>query len=170
MSSTAIRGVYSDFKIIKTRSAAQIVIEIPIETADRFIAMFGVPQPAKERWVAVALLYDKWTGDNGKEEEPPEERGDGPWSIRALSVLVEQQRFRDFICSMHLPYANRLKKETILDAVKEYVGIKSRREFRTNPEAVDIFVNLYKKYLEYTKESVDDTENDDTIVIKNDGV
>ena len=39
----------------------------------------------------------------------------------------------------------------------------------TNQQAVDIFKELYRKYLEYRKELVDARENDDTIVIKNDG-
>ena len=133
-----------------------MVIEIPIESADHFISMFGIPQPAKEKWVAVAMLNDIPIADEDAGKFPL--TADGEWCIRTLSVLVEQRSFRDFICAMNLPYANRFKVITILEAVREYAGIKSRREFRTNQEAVDIFKTLYKKYLKYQKDHVDNID------------
>ena len=146
--SIVIQGVYSDFKVIKTRSVAQIIIEIPVENSDNFIAMFGIPQPAKEKWVAVALLNNLPISDEDAGKFPLTKEGE--WCIRTLSALVEQRDFRDFICyPMRLPETNRFKVPTILDAVKAYVGIKSRREFRTNQEAVDIFKELYRKYSKY---------------------
>lgn len=51
-----IDGTYSDFKLVKTRSVFQMVIEGPIERAAEAIAMFGVPQPGQEIHVAVARL------------------------------------------------------------------------------------------------------------------
>src|SRR6185312_4925497 len=51
-----IDGSYADFKLIKTRSVAQICVEIPIEEAERFIGMFGIPKPGIEIPVAVARL------------------------------------------------------------------------------------------------------------------
>lgn len=51
-----VSGTYSDFKIVKTRSVFQMVIEGPIERAAEAVAMFGVPQPGQEIHVAVARL------------------------------------------------------------------------------------------------------------------
>lgn len=51
-----LSGTYSDFKIVKTRSVFQMVIEGPIERAAEAVAMFGVPQPGQEIHVAVARL------------------------------------------------------------------------------------------------------------------
>ncbi len=48
-----IVGTFSDFKLIKTRSTAQLVIEVPIERAFDAIAILGIPQPGKEIQVAV---------------------------------------------------------------------------------------------------------------------
>ena len=53
-----IQGTYSDFKIIKTRSVAQFIIEIPLENASHAIDMFGLPSPECEKWVAVAMLNE----------------------------------------------------------------------------------------------------------------
>jgi hypothetical protein len=53
----ALRGTFSDFKLIRGRKVAQLVIEVPIEQADAALqALGGIPNPADERWVAVARL------------------------------------------------------------------------------------------------------------------
>lgn len=41
----AISGTFADFKLIKTRSVAQLVIEIPIEQSKKAIDAFGFPLP-----------------------------------------------------------------------------------------------------------------------------
>ncbi len=56
----AISGTFSDFKLIKTRSVAQLIIEIPIEKALPTVqALGGLPFPGKEIWVAVAQLVSQ---------------------------------------------------------------------------------------------------------------
>jgi hypothetical protein len=53
-------GCFSDFRLIKGRKVAQIVIEVPIEQADQALAALGgLPQPAEEKWVAIARLETK---------------------------------------------------------------------------------------------------------------
>src|SRR4051794_33494293 len=53
----AIQGTFADFKLVKTRRTVQIVIEVPIEQADQALAALGgLPQPAEEKWVAVARI------------------------------------------------------------------------------------------------------------------
>ncbi len=56
MSHAAFSGSYCDLKFIKSRSVAQVVVEIPIEQAAAFIAAFGAPEPSKECPVAIARL------------------------------------------------------------------------------------------------------------------
>lgn len=56
MSQIAVKASYSDFKILKTRSVFQIVLEAPIEDAESFVTAFGLPLPGRERPVALALL------------------------------------------------------------------------------------------------------------------
>lgn len=46
-----------DFRLVKGRKVAQIVVEVPIEEADNALkALGGIPRPDLERWVAVARL------------------------------------------------------------------------------------------------------------------
>ena len=53
---TAIRGTYSDLRLIKGRKVWQMVIEVPSEEGSRLVDLFGLPQPDKSQWVAVAPL------------------------------------------------------------------------------------------------------------------
>lgn len=51
-----IAGNYADFKLVKTRSTCQLIIEIPIEQAEAAIRVFGIPMPGHEIPVAIARL------------------------------------------------------------------------------------------------------------------
>ena len=53
----AFQATYSDFKLIKGRKCAQIILEVDIERADAALeALGGVPQPHRETWVGVARI------------------------------------------------------------------------------------------------------------------
>ena len=65
-----IEGSYADFRLVKTRSVAQLVIEIPIERAAAFIEAFGIPLPGQEIAVAIARLVE--IGDDEQPVEPVE--------------------------------------------------------------------------------------------------
>jgi hypothetical protein len=56
MDKAVISGTYSDFKIIRSRKVAQIIIEVPIVGDQALITALGLPNPAEEVWVAVARL------------------------------------------------------------------------------------------------------------------
>jgi hypothetical protein len=57
MSNMAFRGVYADWKLVKTRGVVQVVLELPIEDADAaYEVLGGMPVAAKERWFAVAAI------------------------------------------------------------------------------------------------------------------
>ena len=52
---TAVRGCFADFKTVKTRGVCQLIIEVPIESADHALAVLGgVPQAKAEQWVGIA--------------------------------------------------------------------------------------------------------------------
>jgi hypothetical protein len=50
-------GVFTDFKLVKTRNVAQVIVEVPIEAADQALAALGgLPRADQSPWVAVARL------------------------------------------------------------------------------------------------------------------
>ena len=67
----AFRAVYSDWRLIRTRKVVQVVLELPLEEADRaYSALGGMPRPDAEVWCGVARLK------SGKEVIPPEHQKD----------------------------------------------------------------------------------------------
>ncbi len=78
----AIQGTFADFKLIKTRKLAQLVIEIPIEQADHALeCLGGVPRSDMERWVAVARL--------NMSDASTREGGDGKRTLEAHAGEAE---------------------------------------------------------------------------------
>lgn len=91
----AISGTYADLKFVKTRSVAQIVVEISIEKADDFLAMFGAPQPGSEVPVALARLVAT------PKVEPPAQKERTPFNQLPLSqqcaIRCGDAQFRDYM-------------------------------------------------------------------------
>jgi hypothetical protein len=51
-----ISGTYSDFKLVKTRSVVQVIVEFPIEEAQQVLeSLGGLPMPGKEEHVSLGL-------------------------------------------------------------------------------------------------------------------
>lgn len=54
---TAIRATFSDFKLVRSRKVAQLVMEVPLEDADAALtALGGIPKAATEQWVGIAPI------------------------------------------------------------------------------------------------------------------
>lgn len=57
MKPAAFRATFSDLKVIKTRKCVQIILEVPTEQFDEaYEVLGGLPNPASERWFAVAAI------------------------------------------------------------------------------------------------------------------
>jgi hypothetical protein len=69
---SALRAAFADFKLVRTRGVAQLVMEVPIEEADAALALLGgVPKAAAEKWVGIAPLLAS-DGDRETSPEKPE--------------------------------------------------------------------------------------------------
>lgn len=154
----AIAGTYADLKFIRTRSVAQIVVEIPIEQADAFVAMFGPPIPSREIPVALARLNPPV----GKlEDEPP--------NATAVPPKKEKKRFSDLPASQQAAlrcsdpsfreYLGVLGHSVVTEkdaagAVRFICGVQSRGEFNPNnlmhdPVSLERWQTLERRYQDY---------------------
>ena len=116
-----IQGTYSDYKIVKSRSVAQIVVEIPLEAAENFVQMFGMPLPSSEKWVALAMLN----------EQNIEKNKDVEMAIQKCGMLCKQEVFGMFIKeNKGVIEVNPFDSESVANGLRKLLGIKSRTEFR----------------------------------------
>ena len=154
----AIRAQYSDFKLIKTRSVLQIVMELPIERAEAALALLGIPQPGTQTWCAIARLNDSAAAprddigfertDASQDSGVSPDAGSGAAGRPALTpgeklvqmagILCEDIRFQEWLRAMDADAAAAL--------VRIHCGITSRRELATNETAAQKFRELVGRF------------------------
>lgn len=137
MSQSAFRGTFSDFKLIRGRKCAQIVIEVPLEEADAALrALGGLPRPDQEAWVAVARLDPKAVAREPEKDvhEAKKRRpfADLPYPQQA-ALRCQDEAFRAFLNEkMH---HNVHTPEETAQVIREHCGVLSRSEIAINPIA-----------------------------------
>jgi len=90
-----IQATYADMKLVRTRSCAQLIFEIPIEQAAAAIEAFGVPLPGKEVWCAIARLdLTKAASEPAKAEKPRQKWESLPLSQQAAIRCGEEAFWR----------------------------------------------------------------------------
>lgn len=132
-----ITGTYSDFKIIKTRQVAQVVIEVPLERSKDVIDKFGLPMPNEELWLAVAAIKSERVTDNARASK----------AIQQAGILCKDQTFGIFLQQhKNLSDVNPADHSTIENAVRAITGVRSRSEWRTNENGLNAWERLYQEY------------------------
>lgn len=161
----AISGTYSDLKFIKTRSVAQIVMEIPIEEADAFLKMFGAPQPGREVPVAIARLNDGAVAQRIEHSVPNREaEGSNPsgsakpkrqWSELSLpeqcGIRCAEPEFQRFLSESHPTYwygqdGEMHQMTRAAQTIRSLFCIKSRTELAINENAAAQWRQLESEY------------------------
>lgn len=133
-----IQGTYADFKIIKSRKVAQIIVEVPLEAAQSAITMFGVPNPSIEQWVAVAALQAV-SVDNS--DQPRRS------AVSSAAMLCQSDKFAQFLIEeMGLGEITIGDRDSVADGLRSILGIQSRAELQNNDEALTAFNNLKGEY------------------------
>jgi len=133
----AIQGTYADFKIVKTRSVAQMIIEVPLESANSVVEMFGLPRPNEELWVAVAALHTQSKPTAGANE-----------AVQKAGIICRDTNFGRWLRDVkHFPL-NPDDPADIANALRALLGIRSRTEMHDSPETVKSFYRLLNEYNE----------------------
>ncbi len=154
MTKAAFKATYSDWKLIKTRSVVQVVLEIPLEQADAaYQVLGGMPTPGAERWCAVARL-------NGNEPVeaadpvPVSDKPDRPHRPRKpvaaeKRLAMEAGRmcadpiFRAFLRGhLSLEWPTPSREEDAAETVRIVCGVSSRAEILPGSKAAEQWINL----------------------------
>jgi hypothetical protein len=175
VTAAAIRGAYTNYRLVPSRNVVQAVIEFPAEQQQDMFATLGYPLPGKEIWVAVALLRNPM--EESSPREPPSERPPAnisaadppPLSLAGATPkakdLAKSERAREWFAQLDeedkvVANAAMLCKDPAFQA---WVGatdevdaafilrwrcdrINSRKELATNPRARALFDALLAKF------------------------
>lgn len=152
---TAFRACYADLKIIKSRSVAQVILEIPLEQADAaLLVLGGVPRPDSEVWVGVARLAKDAPVASPEAVEQPKERKrfEEMRPSAQAALLCDDQRFQAWIGSRAprrwagLIDAMAPYKEAARVLLCEEVGITSRKQLDVDGPFNEMFHALVASY------------------------
>lgn len=137
----AIRGTFSDFRLIKGRKVAQIVCEVPIEEADAALATLGgLPQPAAERWIALAPL-------NITSIKPQEKRRfEELKSAMQAGIRCNEPAFWRFLRESFTIHSLN-DEEAAADFVRRHCGVSSRSALNLDPKAAAKWQELDARYM-----------------------
>jgi hypothetical protein len=131
MTNAAMQADYCDLKIIKTRKVIQVVLEIPQEAGDAFIAAFGLPRSDKNVPVAIARL-----DPTAKAEKPK-----GGKLAQRAGIVCSDAGFAQFLSEFY-----GYRKDRVVEGLREMCGVRSRADLDHNPQAALKFNNLMAEY------------------------
>ncbi len=149
----AFQATFSDFKLIRGRKVAQIVLEVPIEHADAAVtSLGGLPRPDAERWVAVARLVPGTEKAVGGQEPTP--RQPRPFDTLPLAqqaaIKCSDEAFQRFMVEMHEAEPG---EDGAADAVRAYCGVASRSDIKANTQAAGCWRDLLGRYRLWMEEA-----------------
>jgi hypothetical protein len=140
-----ITGTFADFKLIKTRSTAQMIIEIPIEAADAALrTLGGVPKPGSETSVAIARLNPNRTlasGPNTFAKGLNLDKPAPPSLARDAAICCNDERFQRFLRSQH-GFKGATDPDEAAVAVRSICTVASRKELDADPAAAERWKEL----------------------------
>lgn len=122
---SAIQATYADMKLVRTRSCAQLVFEIPIEQAPAAIEAFGVPLPGKEVWCAIARLD---TTKAASESEKPAKKWDELPLPQQAAMRCSEKPFLGFLLDTVARDKGALDANSAADVVRRHCGVTSRAD------------------------------------------
>lgn len=160
----AVAGTYSDLKIIKTRGYAQVVIEVPLSRAEQIVEIFGLPLPDRETWVAIAPLgFDPYGADGApagqrhRQQQHPDQHPAaappadplGQNAVTSCALRCQEVSFQRWLLGPP-PAGAAWSEEDAAREVRKRLGITSRSEIATSPEARRRWKALIARYMEHT--------------------
>lgn len=162
----AIRGTFSDFKLIKTRKLAQLIIEIPIEQADAALtALGGLPRSDAERWCAIALLDPTIRGTVDALREVTKKHSIKFDADEIAALRQEEPKERRAFCELPFPQQAGIKSADVhfqlwlsnhnacfaeepdcAAAIRRHCRVKSRADILPGTDAGERWLALLREY------------------------
>ena len=138
MTPAAFRADFSTFKNVPSRKCVQLVFEIPTEAfADALEKLGGAPNPGASVSVAIARL------DVSRVEKR------GTRTSQRAAMLCQSQRFCAWL--LNVKPGGYYEPKVAVEEMRRRLGVQSRAELDTNPEARARFESLEREYQESTR-------------------
>lgn len=128
----AFSGGYADFKLVKTRQVAQVIVEIPLASAQEFVKLFGLPNPATEDQIAIAKIKPGKVIEGTSEPKERRDFADLPAATQA-ALNCKEPRFWAYLREEHDYHCS--DENDAAAAVRHFCKVHSRGELTPRSEA-----------------------------------
>lgn len=157
----AIKGTFSGIEPVKTRSVVKFIIEVPYEQADASLqALGGLPQPAKEPWVAVALLKTPCKPEVPEEVKKPRKAWDDYLPSQQAAIRCSDPEFQKWVYAINDWVGPRGPDNAVAAAasyVRQECRVTSRSEIRPGTEEACRWSALDERYQRETGRMAEQT-------------
>lgn len=138
MSASAFRATYSDWKLVKTRSVVQIVMEVPLADADTaYEILGGMPNPSQERWFGIAAL-------SGEQPKPKERSWRDLGPAQQAGIRCDEPTFVAFLKEQRGDDWH--ETQDAAECVRLICGVTSRSHLNDSHKARVIWHQLDEQY------------------------
>jgi hypothetical protein len=158
MTPPVFKATFADFKLVKTRSCAQLIFELPIEQADAALqTLGGLPRAATEVWAAIARLQPEKPASEPSNApaalSPPKEKrkfGEMPPAAQA-GMLCADPLFRRFLADRFFGPGNHgpVDLDKAAHLVREICGVQSRSKISEADESANRWRQLDLEFLDW---------------------
>lgn len=143
MTDAAIKATFADFRIVKGRKVAQLVLEVPLELADAALdTLGGLPMPDRDRWCAIARLTDE-AARKPDARERYAQSDEAKRAVMRAGILADDPAFHRWCRADGSPAAVRF--------IREQCAVKSRADIAANPDALARFLAMEGRYRTETR-------------------
>lgn len=166
----AFRATYTDWKLVRTRSVVQIVLEVPVEkSGEAYDVLGGMPSPGSEIWCAIARLNEGGASPEiaqAHTETPKVAESEPPKSTPAQSlrhwrdlsyaqqagIRCGEEAFRKFLAEKIAPDADfdscttQAATELAASIVRTHCIVQSRSDIRPNHPSGRLWRELDEKF------------------------
>lgn len=136
-----LHGTYADFKLVKTRSVVQVIIEIPIERSDEVHDVLGLPHPSEEKWVALARLRTSAVEEKKKERKPETK-------AQQAGRLCHDETFQEWLLGDLFDLEQTDGVAAAAGLVRGACGVGSRALLDEDKEAGEKWDEMYTQFME----------------------
>lgn len=135
-----ISAVYTEWKMVKTRSALVLCFEVPLEHQAMVQEALGTPLPDKSIYVAIARLVEGAVARPGMIEAPRK----GTLAQQA-GILCNEVAFQRYVAETD-GLDGSMPVEGCAAFIRSLCGVGSRAELDKNDEAAGKFLDLRADY------------------------
>jgi hypothetical protein len=157
-------GVFTDFKLVKTRNVAQVIVEVPIEAADHALATLGgLPRADQSPWVAIARLNCTSVNPPAESEKPQLKIRHWPMASQIHMRCQEPslwsffQKHPDFTPlwdRARREHDGALASELAAEVVRLWCRVESRAAITPGSEPAERWASIEAEYEQWQRNAV----------------